>query len=122
MAARDFPRFPDLPTELRLHIWSHCLPGPRVFEMDYPQSDNHHTLPPGDGYRRELWSSPSGQTPLVSRVCREARSVVVKHHRYVTDDKAQTDEDGTPYPPWTGGWNVNLAVRFHKGFDIVHLN
>ncbi len=51
MAAREFPRFPELPTELRLLIWSHCVPGPQVFEMDIPLSDNHLSLPVGGAQR-----------------------------------------------------------------------
>lgn len=86
MAACDFPRFRDLPTELRLQIWSYCVPGPRVVEMDFPFSDQHLTLPDG-GSHRELWSSPAGSAPLLSRVCREARSVALHRIQYVINDK-----------------------------------
>ena len=120
MAARDFPRFRDLPTELRLQIWSHCIPGPRVVEMDFPLSDQHLTLPAGS--YRELWSSPAGWAPLVSRVCHEARSVALNHVQYVTNDKGQRDQDGTPCPPWESDWRVEAPVRLRKGFDMVHLN
>ena len=134
MAARDFPRFGDLPTELRLQIWSHCIPGPRVVEMDYPLSDQHLILPagreqwsdqhptlPAESYR-ELWSSPVGWAPLVSRVCHEARSVALNHVQYVTNYTGERDEDGTPCPPYESDWGVDAPVRLRKGFDVVHLN
>ena len=121
MAARDFPRFRDLPTELRLQIWSHCIPGPRVVEMDFPVSNQHLTLPAGP--HRALWSPPVGRVPLVSRVCREARSVTRNHVQYVTTDEEQTDEDGTECPhEYQSDWGVDAPVRLRKGFDIVHLN
>jgi hypothetical protein len=125
MAACDFPRFRDLPTELRLQIWSYCVPGPRVIEMDFPLSDQHLTLPAGS--HRELWSSLAGWAPLVSRVCREARSVALHHVQYVVNDKAgqagQRDEDGTAYaPPWQSDYGLDALVRLRKGFDIIHLN
>lgn len=121
MAPRDFPRFRDLPTELRLQIWSHCIPGPRVVEMDFPVSDQHLTLPAGS--HRALWSSPAGRVPLMSRVCREARSVALNHVQYLTTDEELTDEDSTECPHYyESDWRVDAPVRLRKGFDIVHLN
>ncbi|RYO99859.1 hypothetical protein DL764_006690 [Monosporascus ibericus] len=121
MSTNDFPRFRDLPTELRLKVWSFCIPGRRVYEMDAPLSDNHVTFPAGADRPRELWSSPSGRIPVISRVCREAREAVLKCHLYMTGEEAQTDEDGASYPRWST-WNVNLPVRLRKGFDVVHLH
>lgn len=121
MAARDFPRFRDLPVELRLQIWSYCIPGPRVVEMDYPLSDNHLTLPAGP-HTRELWSSLAGRAPLVARVCHEARSVALNRVQYVPNDNG-TDEDGMPCPLWASEWGVELtSLRLRKGVDILHLN
>jgi hypothetical protein len=91
--------------------------------MDTPLSDNHNTflagVDPDSSY--ELWSSPSGRTPVISHVCREAREVVLKGHIYLTGEETQTDDDGLSYPPWTT-WNANLPVRLRKGFDVVHLH
>lgn len=123
MAARDFHRFPDLPTELRLLIWSHCIPGPRVVEMDFPMWNQHLIISPGS--LRALWSSPAGRVALVSRVCREARSVALNRVRYVTwrKNEDQTDENGTVclHRYWND-WGVDAPVRFRQGIDIVHLN
>lgn len=121
MSANDFPRFRDLPTELRLKIWSFCIPGRRVYEMDTPLSDNHATFPAGADLPRGLWSSPSGRIPVISRVCREAREAALNCHVYMTGEEAQTGQDGVSYPPWTT-WNANLPVRLRKGFDVVHLH
>jgi len=90
--------------------------------MDYPLSIHHPTRPAAPP--RELWSRPPSQPPpLVSRVCREARYVALnRRHQYVTNDLGQTDEDGTPCPPYQSDWGLEAPVRFRKGFDIVHLN
>ncbi|KAG7287634.1 hypothetical protein NEMBOFW57_007147 [Staphylotrichum longicolle] len=88
--------------------------------MDYPLSIHHLTLPAAPP--RELWSSPPGRPPLVSRVCREARFVALNHHKYVTYDVWKTDENGTPCPEYLSDWGLNAPVQFRKGFDIVHLN
>jgi hypothetical protein len=123
MAARDFHRFPDLPTELRLLIWSHCIPGPRVVEMDFPMSNQHLIIP--SGFLRGLWSSPAGRVALVSRVCREARSVALNRVQYVTwiKNEDQKDENGMVYlDGYRNDWGVDVPVRFRQGIDIVHLN
>jgi hypothetical protein len=92
--------------------------------MDYPMSDIHLTLPAGS--RRELWSSPAGRTPLVARVCHEARSVALNRVEYVPNDAGnQTESDGndTQCPLWASEWGVELAsLRLRKGFDILHLH
>ncbi|KAK4247526.1 hypothetical protein C7999DRAFT_14464 [Corynascus novoguineensis] len=121
MSAKGFPKFQDLPVELRLMIWSFCIPRCRVYEMDLARTDEHLTFPAGAERPRELWASPSGRIPIISRVCREAREVVQKSHFYLTGEEAQTDEDGVPYPPWDA-WNTNKPVRLRKGFDVVHLH
>ncbi len=121
MSTRSFPRFRDLPAELRLAIWSLCLPGPQVYEMDWPLSERHQAFPYGESCPRMLWVSRRGLVPVISHVCHEAREVALKAHRYVTGEDGQTDGDGASYPPWKE-CTANLPVRFRKGFDIVHLN
>ncbi|KAJ4291372.1 hypothetical protein N0V88_005965 [Collariella sp. IMI 366227] len=125
MATRNFHRFGNLPTELRLQIWSYCIPGPRVVEMDFPVSIQHLTIPAG--FPRALWSSPAGRVPLLSRVCREARSVVLNRVQYVTwtnaldNELADGDSTACPLEYWSD-WGVDAPVRFREGIDIVHLN
>ena len=122
MSTSGFPRFPDLPTELRLEIWSFCLPGRRVFELDSPLTDYHVVFPAGGGaYPRNLSWPRRGQTPVISHVCREAREVAFKCHACVTGEKGQTDDHGVPYPPWRE-WSTTVPTWFRKGFDVVHLN
>ncbi|KAL2193837.1 hypothetical protein P885DRAFT_44425 [Corynascus similis CBS 632.67] len=109
MSAKVFPRFRDLPVELRLMIWSFCIPRRQVYEMDLARSEEHLTFPAGAEHPREFRALSSGRIPIISRVCREAREL------------AQTDEDDVPFPPWDA-WNANVPVRLRKGFDIVHLH
>ncbi|KAH6622725.1 hypothetical protein F5144DRAFT_581283 [Chaetomium tenue] len=114
MAARDFPRFMELPAELRLQIWSHCLPGPRVVEMDFALSDHQLTVP--NGCHRELWLSHAGHYPVMSRVCHEARSVALERCQYATNGT-----QGPHYSPMDPLLDAP-PVRLRKGFDILHLN
>ncbi len=118
MSASDFPRFPDLPTELRLKIWSFCVPGPRVYEMDTASAGHHTAFPAGAA----LFSPLSGRVPVISLVCREAREVALKRNQYVTLlPTGEAAHDGAGYPAWTHG-NANLPARFRKGVDVVHLH
>lgn len=121
MSTRSFSRFRDLPTELRLDIWSLCLPGPRVYEMDCPLSEKHEAFPARGTRPRKLWASRRGLVPVISHVCHEAREVALKSHQYVTGEDGQTNGDGASYPRWRES-TTNLPVRFRKDFDIVHLN
>ncbi|KAI1860817.1 uncharacterized protein JN550_011279 [Neoarthrinium moseri] len=97
----DFPQFSNLPTEVRLLIWSLCVPGPRVYEMGTAaRRENHNTLP----RTASLWSPQAGVTPVVSHVCHEARQVVLQNRHYLMDQ-----DEHRPLP-------------LRKGIDIVHLN
>ena len=106
-------------------IWSFCVPGPRVFEMEIPQWESHSVFPArSSGRGCDSFISPVGRIPVISHVCREAREVALKGHGYVmidVDDKTQTDEDGAPYPPWTP-WHAIFPIRFRRDVDIVHLH
>ncbi|EAQ84076.1 predicted protein [Chaetomium globosum CBS 148.51] len=108
MAARDFPRFMDLPGELRLQIWSYCLPGPRVVEMDFTLSYHQLTVPVG--CHRELWSSHAGHYPVMSR------AVARERFQYATNGT-----QGPHYSPMDPLLDAP-PVRLRKGFDILHLN
>jgi hypothetical protein len=75
-----FPRFPDLPAELRVMIWSYCLPH-RVVELDV--SPRTILAPVSCGF---LWTTTlNGLPPLISRVCRESRAVASQSHPKVLD-------------------------------------
>lgn len=56
-----FPFFPQLPTELRLKIWSHASPLPRIIELSWPENSKAR--------------SPISKTspPSVLHTCRESR-------------------------------------------------
>ncbi len=121
MSANCFPKFQDLPAELRRMIWLFCIPGRRVYEMHTALPDNHSNILGGAGHQGELGWSPSGRVPIISHVCHEAREVVLKSHVYISGKEGQVDDDGVPRPEWTT-WNESLPVRLRKGLDIVHLH
>ena len=131
MPTTSFPHFALLPTELRLAIWTLCLPGRRVFELDSLQTKHQAVLPAGvcprggGPYLRELSWPHRGLTPVIAHVCREAREVASNHarhhHAYVMGEEGETDDAGAPYPPWTE-FNATDPVRFRRGLDVVHLN
>lgn len=91
MAAQSFPRFPDLPKELRDEIWRQCLPH-RVVELNLPdqeyllwcvQDRNGQSLPDLDHQRGrpcELQSTSRRNcaAPTIARVCHESRKVALK--------------------------------------------
>ncbi|KAK3898049.1 hypothetical protein C8A05DRAFT_38380 [Staphylotrichum tortipilum] len=103
LSATEFPRFPDLPTELRLEIWTFCLTGRRVFEMDASVTLYRHAVLPTrakDYDRCQLVWSHRGQTPVIAHVCREAREVAFGRGQvYMMDDEGETDDGGVPCPP-----------------------
>ncbi|KAJ5833512.1 hypothetical protein N7474_001823 [Penicillium riverlandense] len=78
--ALTFPRFPDLPAELRLMIWSYSLPH-RVVELDMSTQAIGPPLPCG----LTLTSTLNGLPPLISRVCRESRSVALQSRSMVSE-------------------------------------
>lgn len=57
--AECFPRFLELPIDIRLKIWKHCLPGPRAVEVDC-------------GERSEFLYSKYPR-PIALHICRETR-------------------------------------------------
>ncbi|KAJ5176146.1 uncharacterized protein N7482_002023 [Penicillium canariense] len=73
-----FPRFPDLPAEIRLMIWRECLPH-RVHELD---SDEFYATGPG-GFARVcgllMTTQMNHRPPAISRVCRESRVVALQN-------------------------------------------
>jgi hypothetical protein len=71
--AQSFPHFPELPTEIRLQIWRHCLPGPRAVEVDYGHGSEflYSEYPP----------------PIALHICRESRIEALKHYELAFDSK-----------------------------------
>ncbi|KAI0378898.1 hypothetical protein F5Y04DRAFT_283269 [Hypomontagnella monticulosa] len=74
----SFGYFRLLPLELRLEIWRYCLPS-RVMEVHaacYGASLDGEIF---DDYQEEGGTLVRAKPPLVSRVCRESRSVALEH-------------------------------------------
>lgn len=87
--------------EIRLQIWSLCVPGPRVYEMGIvARQEDHNTFP----YQVSLYPERTGTPPVISYVCSEARQTVLRAQHYATD------KDST------------LPIPLRRGIDIVHLN
>lgn len=80
----DFTKFPQLATELRLKIWLHALPGPKVFEIEWCD-------------KLSLWFSSKESRNAVCGLVRansESREVYLKHYKPLlvqsTSSKGQT--------------------------------
>lgn len=84
---QKFTLFPKLPTELRLKIWKHGLPGPRVIPLCI-----------GRSLRRELRPCRVTNALItIRRACHEALDVVNKNYdKYVPAWKSQSNfiQDG----------------------------
>ena len=104
-----FLRFPDLPAELRVMIWSYCLPH-RVVELDL--SPQALLDPVSCGL---LWTSTlNGLPPLISRVCRESRAVALQSRPKISE----TDDPAAPL--WKSGSRIWQPIDPLR--DIFHLN
>jgi len=75
----NFMLFPELPTELRLKIWKHALPGPRVVEIEwmpdveqwfcpFESQSKRSSLPRTNRESREVYHKNYLPTAKVSRV------------------------------------------------------
>jgi hypothetical protein len=71
--AQVFSRFLELPKEIRLQIWKHCLPGPRAVEVCYGQNSEflESKYPP----------------PIALHICRESRAEALKHYELAFDSR-----------------------------------
>lgn len=118
--ALDFPLFSQLPAELREEIWRLCLPH-RVWEMTQPVGEIVFCQPDNmDGpwpCKLQHTTYMNGRPPLISRVCRESRSVAFKtgsilpHH----------SNDRLPEAYWMSSIDVNVAWQ-DRARDSAHLN
>ncbi|KAF8854626.1 hypothetical protein BDZ45DRAFT_747323 [Acephala macrosclerotiorum] len=78
----EFPKFEDLPKELRLMVWEIHMQHPRIVELqskvrttNYRDPVNHEPF--------QHWvrvSSPSRQPPAILHVCKETRLEALKHY------------------------------------------
>src|SRR5277367_5050976 len=73
-SAQSFPRFLELPSEIRLNIWKYCLPGPRAVELEY-------------GERAELLYSKY-PPPITLSICRESRTEALKHYELAFNSRS----------------------------------
>ncbi|KAK7953517.1 hypothetical protein PG996_014410 [Apiospora saccharicola] len=125
MSASNFTKFPELPTEIRLEIWSLCLPGCRVVEVDIPRWDRYFSRTVPAAGRLEPTTLQSNRFPVISRVCRESREVVYKRARFEGGGKRGAGLVRLSHPGCPLGWlpryrNDGLWMR--RGIDMVHLN
>jgi hypothetical protein len=68
----SFPKFQELPLEVRRFIWELALPGPRIFEAYY---DNQNNL--------EIVVPHNVKPPLIRGACKEAWKVTEKHGQFI---------------------------------------
>lgn len=71
-----FEKFPNLPCELRLRIWELSLPGPRIVEVRHFRYNNYQ-----NAYCFTSVCSP----PIHLRICRESRTMALKHYKFCDD-------------------------------------
>lgn len=73
-----FPFFPRFPLEIRWMIWEYCLPH-RVVELDACCDWLIDDTPSTSTCEFTTTSTTNCAPPTISRVCREAREVALRH-------------------------------------------
>ncbi|KAE8445728.1 hypothetical protein EG329_012907 [Mollisiaceae sp. DMI_Dod_QoI] len=73
-----FTCFPRLPTELRLKIWRHALPGGRIVHLIHPLLWVHH--------------APPIVPPTILAVNLESRSVALKNYTIIRQSRLKSNE------------------------------
>ncbi|KAJ5765057.1 hypothetical protein N7520_004616 [Penicillium odoratum] len=113
----SFPRFTDLPAEIRIMIWRECLPY-RVHELD---SDDFYETGLGTGLGEFplvcgllKTTEMNHRPPAISRVCRESR--VVAFENRVRLPYAELPEEAFWASP------TRLDGMIDPSRDTVHLN
>lgn len=71
-----FEKFPNLPCELRLRVWELSLPGPRIVEVRHFRYNN---------YKSTYCFTSVCAPPIQLRICRESRTMALKHYRFCGD-------------------------------------
>jgi PII-like signaling protein len=107
---QDFHFFTELPAELRLMVWRFCLPH-RVVELDRPFGEYSYSSPCGEGATCDLNKCP----PVITRVCRESRSVACESARYVKLEAHPCPDLGMDFP-----LNKSLWIDYSR--DSVHMS
>lgn len=97
-----FRFFPQLPTEIRLTIWTLCLPR-RVHTLERVNPRRNSTTHSQGSFWRSPAFGPS--PPLLSRVCREARQHALRSSGHISNY--------SDHPP--------PALWLQPGLDIVYL-
>ncbi|KAK6437118.1 hypothetical protein LTR95_006682 [Oleoguttula sp. CCFEE 5521] len=111
-----FPRFPSLPKELRLRIWTYCLPH-RFVELDHPIPDHIFSSPlPCTHFTDTTFINR--RPPLITQVCCEARQVGLETGAPLEDifqpgrpDEASFSSGTSIQAPW-----------LDRTKDAVHMN
>lgn len=87
--ASSFPRFLQLPAEIRRLIWKECLPKQRLFEIDSAglMLEFNNTCRGSDWATTQNW-----KPPIITRVCRESRAVAwetgwIERGKYYDDEE-----------------------------------
>jgi hypothetical protein len=75
----SFPKFSDLPAELRLKIWSYALPTRRVLEIGHRSSHPFHGPSPQDSALLSIKTKPHDLALLST--CFESRALALKTYR-----------------------------------------
>lgn len=88
-----FPKFSELPTELRRQIWRSCLPH-RVAELDTPFYEYYGMVDRENsgGCLLEPTSRANAVPPVITRVCHESRMVALEHGGLLTDNSQINSE------------------------------
>lgn len=130
----QFTLFPYLPTELRIKIWEHALPGPRVVYLKQRLAKERDVLGRYEGVikgyeggarhpdRGDIWVNPSkiqtvrykqdnpveffsdSPQPNILHVCRESASIVKEH-----------------YARCFSTWNTTAQIWFNCKIDTLYL-
>ena len=72
-SVKKFTLFTALPLELRLNIWKHTFPGPRVVKI------NSYGIAKQDGYNFHAFYSTS-PIPMALSICSESRAEALRHY------------------------------------------
>jgi len=104
--ASSKPKFSDLPFEIRKMIWLYCIPS-RVIELEVPPD---RRLPSHSATCISWTTHQNTRTPVVTRICRESRQVVLKECGGPIDHKEA--RPSTEY-------KVTKMPWFYPGRDII---
>ena len=104
---KRFPKFKDLPVELRLQIWAAALPEPRVHELCLP-----NLITPKN---RRVLRSNNNKSPAILHACRESRHLALKHLELLEYiPPPHTENDARVY--------AIKGFYFHPKIDTLYIN